>query len=291
MALVLLRYKYSDRLAVKCNLSSSSQHNLLVSVSEYISLHLPMSVQTLTRFRHSRKFYFPLFAHASTRRNFITLPGTEAQTLEANRILPYKASSIYSLIADVDSYSDFVPYCVDSKVTKWSALDGSGKCWPSEADLKVGWGGYEETFTSRLFCVPNATVEALSGEASSSLPASNLSHYSATLGCPNPRTSNNIFKSLSTIWKVIPLNDKPGIKQHQTDQTPLAEYQTKVQLTIEFQFANPIYAALSKAAAPRVASIMIEAFEVQARKQLGIAGSHRNIASNCTPHSTYGAKL
>lgn len=36
---------------------------------------------------------------------------------------------------------------------------------------------------------------------------------------------------------------------------------TEVNLVIEFQFSNPLYAALSSAAAPKVADKMIEAFE------------------------------
>jgi coenzyme Q-binding protein COQ10 len=36
---------------------------------------------------------------------------------------------------------------------------------------------------------------------------------------------------------------------------------TDVNLVIEYQFANPVYAALSAAAAPKVAEKMIEAFE------------------------------
>lgn len=44
--------------------------------------------------------------------------------------------------------------------------------------------------------------------------------------------------------------------------------QTEVHLSLEFQFSNPIYAALSKAVAPKIAGVMIEAFEVRARKLL-----------------------
>lgn len=40
---------------------------------------------------------------------------------------------------------------------------------------------------------------------------------------------------------------------------------TQVHLDIEFAFANPLYAALSKAAAPKVAEKMIEAFEKRVR--------------------------
>jgi coenzyme Q-binding protein COQ10 len=206
------------------------------------------------------------------RRSFITLPGTEAQSLSATRILPYKSSSLYTLIADVDSYSSFVPYCVESKVTKWSDEDKNGQRWPSEADLKVGWGGYEEKFTSRLFCVPGSVVEALSGDAVTEISKADLSHHSATFDAP--ATANAIFQSLSTRWTVKPFHYKPPTGQPQTDKTlHPARDQTEVHLTLNFQFSNPIYAALSKAVAPKVAGMMIEAFEVRARKLLDGPGS------------------
>lgn len=200
-------------------------------------------------------------------RNFITLPGTEPQSLTATRILPYKSTNIYKIISDVDSYSKFVPYCVNSKVTKWSSPDADGKRWPSEADLKVGWGGYEETFTSRLFCVPGSVVEALSGEAETTLPKSDLPHYPTTSG--SPPVANNIFKSLSTSWSIKPFYYKPPTGRPQSDKAKEPpKDRTEVHLTIDFQFANPIYAALSKAMAPKVAGIMIEAFEQRAKEVL-----------------------
>ncbi|CAG8955791.1 hypothetical protein HYFRA_00011660 [Hymenoscyphus fraxineus] len=209
-------------------------------------------------------------AHAS--RGFVSLPGiglpgTEPQTLNATRILPYKSSSLYTIIADIDSYSAFLPYCQDSKVTKWSEPDANGKRWPSEADLKVGWGGLEETFTSRTLCIPGSVVEALGGEAVTSLPKSELAHHGNALS--SPAEANSIFQSMSTRWTLKPFHFKPASGTPQTDKSEHdARDRTEVHLSIDFQFANPIYAALSKAVAPKVAGIMIEAFEARARKVL-----------------------
>jgi len=208
------------------------------------------------------------------RRTFISLPGTEPQSLQATRILPYKASSIYTLISDIDSYSTFVPYCLESRVTEWSKPCSEGKKWPQKADLKVGWGGFEETFTSSLFCVPNEVVEALSGDATSELQKSSLQHHTNLEGTITKNKGNEIFTSLSTRWRVKPFHYKPPSGQPQTDNAvhPPRD-QTEVHLTIDFQFANPIYAALSKAVTPKVAGIMIEAFEVRARRILDGPGA------------------
>jgi coenzyme Q-binding protein COQ10 len=226
-----------------------------------------MSRSVLHRTLRSSKVFLTYSPHIqSQRKTFVTLPGTEAQSLSATRILPYHSSSLYTLIADVDSYSSFLPYCVESKVNKWSEPDCNGKRWPAEADLKVGWGGFEEKFTSRLFCVPGSVVEALGGEAMTTLPQSDLSHHSATFDAP--AVANSIFQSISTRWTVKPYHYQPSSRS-QMGKTPLSPRdRTEVHLTIDFQFSNPIYAALSKAVAPKVAAIMIEAFEVRARKLL-----------------------
>lgn len=66
----------------------------------------------------------------------------------------------------------------------------------------------------------------------------------------------------------------PPAGDPRTEEAELpARDQTEVHLSIEFQFANPIYAALSKAVAPKVAGVMIEAFEARARKVLDGQGS------------------
>lgn len=224
-----------------------------------------MSAKTLLRnFQPVSTFHS---IRPQVQRSFITLPGTEPQSLAATRVLPYKSSKLYEIIADVDRYSTFLPYCLDSKVTKWSEPDKNGKRWPSEADLKVGWGGIEETFTSKLLCVPGAVVEALGGEAVTTLSKADLSHHSSTIDAPT--TANHVFQNITTRWTIMPFHYKPPTGKPQTDRAVRpAEEQTEVNLTLDFQFSNPVYAALSKAVAPKVAGLMIEAFEARAKECL-----------------------
>jgi coenzyme Q-binding protein COQ10 len=115
-------------------------------------------------------------------------------------------------------------------------------------------------------------VEALGGEAVTSLSKSDLSHHSETLDAP--AAANSIFQTISTRWTVKPFHYKPPTGNPQTDKTQHpARDQTEVHLILDFQFSNPIYAALSKAVAPKVAGIMIEAFEVRARQLLDGPGA------------------
>lgn len=206
-----------------------------------------------------------------SKRTFINLT-SEAQSLTEDRVLPYESSHLYKLIADVDNYRDFVPYCTHSKVTKWSKPDKDGKKWPSEAELKVGWGGVEEGFTSRLFCDPGKVVEAVSGDAKTTLPKSVLEHHGDSVN--GPSISNSVFKSLTTTWTLKPFhytppkgNPAPGTNPGKIE-TLEARDRTQVFLTIEYTFTNPMYAAMSKAVAPKVAGVMIQAFENRAKMLL-----------------------
>ncbi|KAI9841910.1 MAG: hypothetical protein M1837_000296 [Sclerophora amabilis] len=258
--------------------------------------------------------------------------GSSVQSLHASRTLSYPKSSLYDIIADVDSYSTFLPYCQESRVTSWSGPDRDGKRWPRKAELKVGWAGVEEQFTSQVFCAPEAdTVEAVCGEAVTTIPRGEMAHYydqdesahaqplppsTSPTASPqlastdptmdassNPSTSNPLFTHLLTSWTLRSFPYKPpptspasspssSSSSSSTSSNAAAEdsapapdsatthparEQCEVGLAIEFQFVNPVYSALSKAVAPKVAGMMIEAFENRAKQLLdgqGIAGVH-----------------
>ncbi|KAJ0381628.1 hypothetical protein COL26b_000306 [Colletotrichum chrysophilum] len=157
--------------------------------------------------------------------NLPNIPSSEPQVLTASRTLPYPSAQLYDVISDVDSYSTFVPYCAQSRVTQWTAPDKNGRKWPAQADLRVGWGGFEETFTN----VPGASPG-------------------------NGGEGGAVFRSLVTMWQLRPLATGTG---------------TEVDLVIRFQFANPLYSAVSAAVSDKVAGVMIQAFEKRVKGVLG----------------------
>jgi coenzyme Q-binding protein COQ10 len=184
------------------------------------------------------------------RRPFFSLPAAEPQVLTATRTLPYPHAALFDLIANIDSYSVFVPYCQHSRVTRWTAPDTSGRRWPAQADLHVGWGGFEETFTSKVLCVPGSVVEARSG-CDAAAGSSNSSGRVLSQDAEGV-----VFKSLVTRWSIKPL-------KHASRPS------TEVNLCIQFEFANPLYSTISAAVSDKVAAYMIEAFESQAKRVLG----------------------
>ena len=59
------------------------------------------------------------------------------------RKLPYTPEQLFDLVADIDSYSDFLPWCVASRVRK---RDGNVLL----ADLVIGFKMFREKYTSKV---------------------------------------------------------------------------------------------------------------------------------------------
>lgn len=210
------------------------------------------------------------------RRLFFSNPFTPGvQSLTATRTLPYPSTLLYEIIADVSSYHSFVPFCRGSEVTKYSNPDANGKRWPEEGKLVVGFNDdISESFYSRVYCVPGTSVEAVSGATETSLPADQIAHHNPRpADSQDPSRNATVLTHLLTRWSLRPFPFKPAPLG--ADKNPLeagtqlpAREQTEVSLAIDFAFANPLYAAMSAAAAPKVADKMIQAFEQRVKELL-----------------------
>jgi coenzyme Q-binding protein COQ10 len=200
-----------------------------------------------------------------------------SQEITAHRTLPYPSKVIYSIISDVSSYDHFLPYCQSSVVTKTSQPASDGKTYPEEAKLSIGFSdSVSEEFWSRVYCIPHHTVEAVSGQSETSLNAADITHHSSRpSGSEDPTRNESVLSHLSTRWMLKPYHYKPPPtsairkdsvhKNHEETSEVPGQEKTEVSLTVQFKFANPVYAALSQAAAPKVAEKMIDAFEKRVR--------------------------
>lgn len=115
---------------------------------------------------------------------------------------------------------------------------------------------------SRVYCVPGKYVESVGGETETSLAARDIQHHLVAdddAGSSGSRRrggaggSNGLLTHLRSKWSV---EEGEGGKQ------------TRVSLSVEFAFSNPLYAALSGNVAPKVAEFMIRAFEKRVREVL-----------------------
>ena len=75
------------------------------------------------------------------------------------RLLPYTPEQVYALVADVERYPEFLPWCIACRIAKRESATSF------TADLIVGFKMVREQFTSRVTLKPHEeiTVKYLSG--------------------------------------------------------------------------------------------------------------------------------
>ncbi|KAL8644560.1 MAG: hypothetical protein Q9226_007703 [Calogaya cf. arnoldii] len=121
---------------------------------------------------------------------------------------------------------------------------------------------------------PHRHPQPIAGSASPTIPKSELPHYQDLSAADKDEEENNLFISLLTRWtlsefpfKPLPPSNQPP-RQGDAEANP-SHPRTEVSLLIEARFNSAVYSALSQAAAPKVAGMMIEAFEKRAGSVLG----------------------
>jgi len=172
----------------------------------------------------------------------------ESQAFHERKILPYTQKQVYDLVADVNSYEHFLPFCTASRVLKRSPRLSEREPLHLEAELSVGFMGLTESYVSKVVCKPYHSVEAT---ASSSTP---------------------LFDTLVTTWRFQPASpasphasaipavamgvDKARALENTPNRAP-----TLVSIDLVYAFAHPLHAQVSATFFSRVSKLMIQAFE------------------------------
>lgn len=134
---------------------------------------------------------------------------------------------IYNVVADVAKYHEFVPFCEESFINSRDECDQ-----PTEAGLRVGWKQFDEQFTCKLQCTPNKLIIA---ESITILLFHNLNcHWE--------------FKEVKNLGVINPMG-------------------CQIDLTLKYDFKNPLYNAVSSMFADQVSKIMLKAFQQRAMQQ------------------------
>lgn len=138
------------------------------------------------------------------------------------------------------------------------------------------------SFKSRVFCVPERSVEAVAGPRERMVEVGKgggqLAHYEVFTKEEQEEEeegdydTGGVFSFLMARWTLRQLPYTSPFPSTSGREEILAQkgesVRTKVDLAIELEFTNPAYATLSQAAAPKMADIMIEAFEKRTRNLL-----------------------
>ena len=66
--------------------------------------------------------------------------------------LPYRPDQLYDLVADIEKYPEFLPWCLAVRILSKSETE-------ILADLSVGYKFFRETFRSRVHLIPKTRID------------------------------------------------------------------------------------------------------------------------------------
>ena len=91
------------------------------------------------------------------------------------RVFKYPAKHVHAIVLNVNSYSEFVPWCLSSRIVKH--VDSSRFF----AEMEIGFGDFKEKYLSKV----EATDEIISAEA----------------------VNSDLFDYLQTRWRISPISE------------------------------------------------------------------------------------
>ncbi|KAI7832713.1 cyclase/dehydrase, partial [Gamsiella multidivaricata] len=179
----------------------------------------------------------------------------------------------YSLVANVDDYHYFLPWCTHSKmsdplpagseqvtVAGSGAGPSSGSVTVRHGELGIGFNSLQERYVSTVTCQEPWAVRAVSYDS-------------------------KLFKELSTTWKFTPNAPKNTTLEAAMDQdlqethllrrlagepdAPSDYPSCWVDFEIQFEFASPVHASMSSLFFDQVSKEMLKAFVDRAEELYG----------------------
>ncbi|KAF9355214.1 Coenzyme Q-binding protein coq10a, mitochondrial [Mortierella sp. AD094] len=183
-----------------------------------------------------------MHVHQSQHREFISLPRLPAlpnllKPLSSSRhykdriLVKYSQQEFYDLVANVDDYHKFLPWCTYSKMSESlpagseqsqgsGTINGTAGVTIRHGELGIGFNSLQERYVSTVTCQEPWTVRAVSYDS-------------------------KLFKELATIWKFTPNVPKSTTLEAAMDQ----ELQER-QLLIKFADEHPVTRKPSSSSTP-----------------------------------------
>ncbi|KAJ3571429.1 hypothetical protein NP233_g3764 [Leucocoprinus birnbaumii] len=181
----------------------------------------------------------------------------DTQKYHERKILPYSQRQLYDVVSDVASYPRFIPFCTGSRILRSLApKPGFPGKLTMDAELTVGFLSFEESYVSKVTCVPDESVEASPFPTVSSTILTSIDPQAVA------SSSTPLFKTLATIWRFQPASPQSPhpstipLHLHREQHGP-----TLVTLDLVYAFASPIHAGVSATFFGQVSKLMVKAFE------------------------------
>jgi coenzyme Q-binding protein COQ10 len=157
------------------------------------------------------------------------------------RFLPYRPEQLFELVASVDRYPEFLPWCIAARIRSRDTLPGDPPRTVISADLVIGFRMIRERFTSRVTLQPPRRIDV---------------NY-----------SEGPFKYLNNHWIFDPVAPSP---EHPSGGTMLDFY-------VDFEFRSKLLQSVMAMLFNEAVRRMVAAFEGRAKQLYGTAGNNGTV--------------
>jgi len=82
-------------------------------------------------------------------------------TYTEERFLPYTPTQLFELVAAVDRYPEFLPWCLAARIRSAKKLQGTSNKALMVADLVIGFRVFRERYTSRVTLQPPQRIDVV----------------------------------------------------------------------------------------------------------------------------------
>lgn len=154
------------------------------------------------------------------------------------RFLPYRPEQLFELVAAVDRYPEFLPWCIAARIRSREAVAGEPAKTLITADLVIGFRMIRERFTSRVTLQPPRRIDV---------------NY-----------SEGPFKYLNNHWIFDPVEPSP---QHPGGGTMLDFY-------VDFEFKSKLLQSVMAMLFNEAVRRMVTAFESRAKQLYGTTANN-----------------
>jgi coenzyme Q-binding protein COQ10 len=149
------------------------------------------------------------------------------------RFLPYRPEQLFELVASVERYPEFLPWCIAARIRSREPINGSPDRTMITADLVIGFRMIRERFTSRVSLSPPDRIDV---------------NY-----------SEGPFRYLNNHWIFEPVEPSAT---HPSGGTMLDFY-------VDFEFHSKLLQSLMAMLFNEAVKRMVHAFETRAKQLYG----------------------
>uniref|UniRef100_A0AAY5KAU8 Coenzyme Q-binding protein COQ10 START domain-containing protein n=1 Tax=Esox lucius TaxID=8010 RepID=A0AAY5KAU8_ESOLU len=196
------------------------------------------------------------FLQITPSRSFIDLAASIAgrrMQFSESRSLGYTPEQMYSVVASVDQYQHFVPWCKKSRVVK-------GRGGDVQAQLEIGFPPVVERYTSEVTVVPNHQVRPTMcpSNDTTKMPDNVLDRTNRECACCRQAVclDGSLFNHLEVVWRFFPvLKDQPA--------------SCNIDFYVSFEFKFLLHSRLASVFIDEAVKQMVNAFESRAAELYG----------------------